>query len=320
MNETSCNTGNIFDIQRMSLHDGPGIRTTIFMKGCSLHCFWCQNPEGIHMKPEIQFFPDRCIGCGECASVCRLHQVDIQKHLHNFQRADCVGCGRCASVCPAGSLVLSGKEWSVDALLEEALRDRPFYGAVGGVTVSGGEPLLQYEFITKFLQRLQEEGVHTAVESALNVPFSAIESVRPYVSLFIIDMKHPDNQKHKKYTGCGNKQILKNIRSLDDTDSDYKIRIPVVPGVNDDLDTMNAFDRFFSSLKRIYSVELMPYHAFGLGKYSSLDMNTSTQQGLATPSAEHLTELAKALTHACVEFRNGAKIITVPNGGKTCNH
>lgn len=301
-------TGRIFDIQRMSLHDGPGIRTTVFFKGCNLRCFWCHNPESYKKGKELQYFAERCIGCGLCVSKCqyRCHSIDQKTGVHTFLRDNCENCGQCASVCPSGSLVLSGSDWSVPDLVSEVMRDKPFFdNSGGGITASGGEPLLQHEFLKAFWDQLREKHVHTAIESALNVPFSAIEDVLPYTDLFLVDFKHPDANEHENITGSSNELILHNIKLLDQTGIEYCIRIPIIPGVNDTVDTMAAFDKVIGNLKNPTHVELMPYHKYGLGKYNSMGLDTSKQDGLDAPAEEQLFQLANAFTSIQVEFRSG---------------
>lgn len=318
--ETKELTGRIFDIQRMSLHDGPGIRTTVFFKGCSLRCFWCHNPESIRFALEIQYFPDRCIGCGLCREACELgcHQFDAQSGQHLFQRERCISCGRCAGVCPAQSLVLSGKDWQVEALVKEVLRDRPFYEqSQGGVTASGGEPLLQPDFVACFFHRLHQKGIHTALETALYVPEGALQQVLPEVDFLLADLKYPEAEGHRRAVGADNEQILKNLQLVDQSDVVYCVRIPVIPGVNDQDDVMRQFEAVLRPLKRLPYVELMPYHDFGLGKYDSLARDSSRQAGMTAPTKDRLIELAKQLHSHTVIFRNGSKQITV-NGGIVC--
>jgi pyruvate formate lyase activating enzyme len=308
-------TARVSNIQRMSLHDGPGIRTTVFFKGCNLHCFWCHNPESIAGGAEVQFIPARCIGCGECLRNCQWgnHTIDAQGR-HMFDRIHCIGCGRCCTACPTGALRLVGEAWTVEALVAHLLRDRPFFErSGGGVTLSGGEPLLQYEFAVLLLLELKRLGIHTAIESALLVPYSTIERLLPVTDLFLVDMKHPDPVEHERATGQRNTEILSNIRLLDASGARYWIRIPVVPGVNDNTTTFQAFNAFLEPLKNLGNVELMPYHAYGLSKYTSLDRDSSKLEALKAPDREQLVQLAECI-HRPVEFRQGSKRIHVEGG------
>lgn len=312
-------TGRIFDIQRMSLHDGPGIRTTVFFKGCNLRCFWCHNPESYKKSKELQYFAQKCIACGLCVSQCQYgcHSIDQNTGVHSFLRDSCHNCGRCASVCPSRSLVFTGSDWSIANLISEVMRDKPFFdNSGGGVTASGGEPLLQYEFLAAFFHKLKEKHIHTVIESALNVPFSAIEAVLAYTDLFLVDFKHPDANEHEKITGSSNELILHNINLLDQSGVKYCIRIPIIPGVNDTVETMTAFDKIIGNLKNPTHVELMPYHDYGIGKYNSMGLDTSKQDGLDAPLEEELLQLADAFTSIPVEFRSGSQKIVIHQKAK----
>ena len=187
--------GTVFDIQRFSIHDGPGIRTTVFLKGCSLRCFWCHNPEGIRPQPEIQFEPEKCIGCGECVKVCEQNAQHLEDGQRLYARDNCTVCGQCVETCFAGGLSLIGKSMSVDAVLAEVLQDAAFYrSSGGGVTFSGGEPVLQTEFLAAVLERCQSEGVHTAIETAGYYAWDRLERLLPHVDMVMMDLKHMDSE------------------------------------------------------------------------------------------------------------------------------
>ncbi|MEM2111061.1 MAG: glycyl-radical enzyme activating protein, partial [Candidatus Bathyarchaeia archaeon] len=211
--------GCVFDIQRFSVHDGPGIRTVVFLKGCSLHCFWCQNPEGIHLKPEIMFFPERCIACGKCVAICPEKSHVIKDGIHYFLREKCTSCGKCVEVCYAGALQLTGKEMTVDEVLDEVLKDRKFYEiSGGGVTLSGGDVVVQHEFAYAILERCKTEGLHTAIETAANCEWKVLENLLPVTDLIMMDIKLLDPKKHKEVTGVSNERILENAQKLSKTD------------------------------------------------------------------------------------------------------
>lgn len=312
--------GTIFDIQRMSLHDGPGIRTTVFLKGCAMRCFWCHNPESLSCGVDIQFFAGRCIGCGLCMEACprRCHWFDEKNGAHIYDRRNCIQCGKCAAVCPSGSLVKTGYSMTADDLAERVSRDKPFFDrSGGGVTVSGGEPLLQAAFVSRLFQNLRGQGIHTAVETALNVPPESLAEVMPHTGLFLADIKHPDSQVHRAVTGAGNGRILQNLSLLDESGAPYCIRIPVIPGVNDSEEVMAAFQEIIGKLEHPLYLELMPYHEYGTGKYKSLSRDHSRLEALHPPSKEKLVQLAKCFTAIEVRFRDGAKEITI-TGGVLC--
>ena len=306
--------GRIFDVQRMSLHDGPGIRTTIFLKGCNLRCFWCHNPESARSDNDLQYFAQRCIGCGLCKEACP-HQLHHFTPAHQIDREQCMRCGLCAEACPAQALVYVGRSVSVEEILPELLRDVPFYrNTGGGVTLSGGEPLLQPAFASELLKALKENGVNTLIETALHLPWENIEQVIPWTDHFYVDFKHPDDEMHKKVTGVSNKRILENLQRLDKTGCAYTVRIPTIPGVNDSEDTFRAIDRALQGLSSLKEVELMPYHAFGVGKYESLGMDTETFRTMQPPSVERLTELAACIRCVPVSFRDGGKQVRFLKG------
>lgn len=317
--ETSEIYGTIFDIQRMSLHDGPGIRTTVFFKGCSMRCFWCHNPESLIPGPNIQFFTDRCIGCRLCETVCpeTCHCFN-DSGAHIFQRNNCKKCGKCAKICPSGSLVKTGEKVTLEELVSLVSRDKAFYDhSGGGVTASGGEPLLQSKFLSAFFQTLKVQGIHTAMETALNVPEEALMDVLPHTDFFFADMKHPDSAIHKALTGAANERILQNFSILDKSGLPYAIRIPVIPGVNDTEEVMRAFQANIRKLRHPMYLELMPYHEFGIGKYDSLSADRSRLDTIHPPSGEKLMQLAACFDSIKVIFRDGSKEITY-KGGMLC--
>lgn len=284
--------GCVFNIQRMAIDDGPGIRTVVFLKGCKLHCFWCHNPESWKLKPEIQYYPERCIGCRACEYVCPKNLHHFENNTHKFIREKCIACGACADVCPTNSLILAGEMMTVDEVVEEAKRDLPFFKRTnGGVTISGGEPLSQPDFTFAVLKRLKEDGVNTAVESSFYVKWNIIERIIKYVDFFLIDIKIGNNDKHRKVIGIPNELIIKNIRLLDETGAKYCIRTPIIPGVNDDKNSMREIYDIIKQLKNIEYIELMPYHSMGESKYTSLGLEKKFI-GMNAPEKELLVTLA----------------------------
>ena len=243
--------GIIFDIQRFSVHDGPGIRTTVFMKGCSLRCGWCHNPEGLCMEPQVQFFKEHCIGCGRCGG---------QRELENVSK------------CPAGALKRVGKNYTPEELLEEVLADLDFYGVDGGVTFSGGECLLQADFVAHMLERLKDRGVTTAVDTCGNVPWENIEKTLPWCDTWLYDIKCADWEKHRRFTGSGNDRILENLKKLGQTGANIWIRVPVIPDCNDDHSEMERIAAIAASVPGVSRVTLMPYHTLGKSKYETLGL------------------------------------------------
>ena len=265
-------TGRIFDIQRYSVHDGPGIRTTVFVAGCNLRCFWCHNPEALETKERVFFNKVRCIGCGECIRVCtrQCHRHGEEGHI--ILRDQCTCCGSCVRVCWSGALSMTSSKKEVDEILKTVLLDKPFYKHSGGMTVSGGEPLLQTEFVVALLSGAKKEGIHTAVDTAGDVPFTTFLEVIPYTDIFLYDLKCMDEELHRSVTGISNRRILENLKKLSKTQAAIIVRIPVVPGVNNSAQNMSDSANFLKKLGGNIQVELLTFHGFGSGKYESLGL------------------------------------------------
>ena len=304
-------TGTVINIQRFSIHDGPGIRTTVFFKGCSLRCFWCHNPESIRPQQEIQFYPGRCIGCQECLAVCPQGAHSFEDG-HEYARESCIVCGQCVDVCCTNAVELTGRRMSADEVLTEVLADRAFYETSGGgITLSGGEPLLQREFAHAILARCQEEGVHTAVETAANCPWSFLEELLPVVDLFMMDIKHMDPLKHKDATGASNERILANARRLASTGKPVLFRIPVVPTVNDTVQDISAIAAYVRELgelgvasvnraQGLPQLELLAFHRLAADKYRSLGLDYRAAT-LEPPSKAHMKQLTRAAAQEGIE-------------------
>jgi pyruvate formate lyase activating enzyme len=297
-------SGIVTNIQRFSIHDGPGIRTTVFLKGCNLRCFWCHNPETLRTEPEIQIFPDRCIGCGACLERCEQHAHIAVDGQRQFLRERCVACGRCADTCYAESLVLVGEHKTVDEVVEEVLRDEPFYArSGGGITLSGGEPLLQFEFALEILARSKEEGLHTAIETAANYSWERLKAILPFTDLVMMDIKLLDNELHRACTGVGNGRILDNAQRLGREHKPLIVRTPVVPGVNDCEAQILPIAAFAARLPNLLYYELLPFHPMATGKYQSLDMDYRASQ-LQSPPKEQMEALAEAARRVGIEVKH----------------
>ena len=272
-------TGRIFNIQRYSLHDGSGIRTLVFLKGCPLKCLWCSNPESQKSMPELGFIEARCVGqeaCGApCVSACLEEAVLLDgRGKPAIDRSACDNCGRCAEACCYDALKLVGREMSVAEVLAEAEKDRPFYRrSGGGVTIGGGEPMAQYKFTTELLEAAQAEYLHTAMETSGHVTWERLEGALRYVDLLHFDLKHMDPRRHEELTGRSNELILSNLGRVlcIKEPEDVVIRIPVIPGCNDSVENIRESATFVSQFG-FRQIELMPYHRFGVSKYHQYGM------------------------------------------------
>lgn len=260
--------GIVFDIQRCSLHDGPGIRTTVFLKGCPLRCLWCHNPESYRRSPQIGFQQSRCTSCLNCASACdhQAHRVDPLGN-HVLDRERCVVCGQCISACPQEALRLFGREMSVDEVMVEVEADRMFYArSGGGLTLSGGEPMLQFEFTRALLLEARSRGVHTCLETSGQAPSARYEELLPLVDLFLFDIKATDPHKHAALTGIDNALIQQNLALLLDRGAGVILRCPLVPGVNDDTAHLAAIAAWSQREPGPRGIEIMAYHNMGREK------------------------------------------------------
>ena len=271
---------NIFSIKKFAVHDGDGIRTTVFFKGCPLKCVWCHNPEGISFKSQLGFFAHKCISCGECEQACEFG-AHIIGGGHDFLRDKCVSCGRCEDACSNGALILYGKEYSVEQLIPILLEDKDFYdNSGGGVTLSGGECLSQADFCAELLKELKKHGIHTAVDTCGFVSRQVIEKVMPYTDIFLYDLKAFDDDVHIKCTGKSNKLILENLEFIDKSGKSIEIRIPYVPDFNDD--QMEKMSRYLKSFKNISKIKVLPYHNYAGSKYSAVNLENSLPKNLPT--------------------------------------
>ncbi len=288
--ENNMKNALIFEIKHFAVHDGPGIRTTVFFKGCPLSCIWCHNPEGISFKSELASFEHKCIGCGVCTYTCQNGAHSLNEKGHFLDRTKCTACGDCVNVCRGDVLKLYGKSVTVAEIVSEVLQDKDFYeNSGGGVTLSGGECLMQADFCAELLKELKKEGIHTAVDTSGYVKREEIDKVMPYTDLFLYDIKAIDESVHIKCTGKSNKLILENLEYIDSLGKSIEIRYPYVPFFNSG--EKGKIAEFVSSLKNVTEVKVLPYHNYAGSKYSALGMDCTLPETL--PFDEEIKDAEK---------------------------
>ena len=270
----------IFDVQRGSFVDGPGIRTTVFFKGCNLACKWCHNPESQSKNKQILFYRDKCTGCGKCKSVCP------------YALEKCDFCGKCALFCPNDAREIYGKEYTVEEVLSEILKDKDYYNATGGVTFSGGECMLQIDFLKAILEKCKENGVHTAVDTAGCVPWEYFERILPFTDLFLYDVKCFSEDLHKQGTGVSNRLILQNLLRLQKRNKKITVRIPLIPTFNDEPKELKKIAEFLENAA-INDIEVLPYHALGEHKWKAVGLPINAY----TPPTKERLEEVKRMFH-----------------------
>ncbi len=284
-------TGIVFKIQKYSIHDGPGIRTTVFLKGCPLNCWWCHNPEGQEPSGVIVYHKEKCHHCGRCIEVCNNEAVYFRNKDLKWERNKCTHCYNCIDICPENALESIGRKMTVSSLMDVVEKDTIFYDeSGGGVTFTGGEPFQQYEFLYEMLKSCKRKGIHTAIETSGYTAWDRMENIAGYTDLFLYDLKLMDEGKHIKYTGVSNKTILQNLEKLSAIHNNICVRIPIIPGVNDDEENIDRSILFLKSTS-IRNIGILPYHDIGIYKYDKLGIQYRLK-GLITTEVHEMQKIA----------------------------
>ncbi|MBQ3141333.1 MAG: glycyl-radical enzyme activating protein [Clostridia bacterium] len=287
-------TGTIFNIQKFCVNDGPGIRTTVFFKGCPLDCLWCHNPESKSARAQVLFDTDKCLLCGGCVTVCPDSRHRLENAAHLFEREGCAGCGQCTERCLSGALSLAGRRVGVQEVMTEVLRDRDFYCNGGGLTLSGGEPLAQPEFALALLRAAKAEGLHTCIETCGFAKWETVDAVRPFVDLFLYDYKLTDPEEHRRCTGVSNRRILENLRLLNENGASVILRCPIIPGINDTPQHFSGIASLAEELDCIKAIDVEPYHPLGSSKAALLGRDYALK-GLTFPAEEEVQNWLTAI-------------------------
>jgi len=306
--------GRVFDIQRFSVHDGPGIRTTVFLKGCPLRCLWCHNPEGISAAPQVSFLPEKCLACGECVRICThdAHRLEGSYRsgepiVHAYNREACETCGECTRHCDSGSLEFVGRPMTVEDVMKEVGQDRTFYaGTGGGVTISGGEPLSQIDFTVALLHAARDMGIHRCLETSGFASWERFRPLLPLVDLFLYDCKETDPHRHETFTGQSNQLIIENLWRLHEAGARVQLQCPIVPGFNDRQDHFTAIAALAQSLPRLDGVQLLPYHPLGESKLQRFGLNPAADMPRQPMDPAELDRWASWLREKGVRVVNAA--------------
>lgn len=268
------NKGVVFNIQKCSIHDGPGIRTTVFLKGCPLRCQWCANPESQNIEPEVVSFFARCIKCNKCMLVCPLDCISNNESRYEINKNVCTNCGMCADICFAESKQIIGKEMTPEEVLKEILKDKMYFAnSKGGVTFSGGEPIIQPYFLAEITKKCHDNQISVAVETCGYGDYDLFSPALDYIDLIYFDLKHTDDEVHKKLTGLSNEIILENLKKINSHGMEIILRVAIIPGYNDQKENLLEVARIALKTHNVKAVELMPYHNLGESKYNSLGRN-----------------------------------------------
>jgi len=305
---SSNKKGIVFSIERYAIHDGPGIRTLVYLKGCPLRCLWCANPEGQKASAELVYFEEKCIGCGKCIKACPENAVSLIKGRLVTDYRRCKACGECVRVCPTGARYIYGKYMTVQEIVEICKKDLSYYRRTeGGVTLSGGEPTYQYEFALAILKSCKENYINTAIETSGFCSWEKLRNILSYTDYVLYDLKHMDPVEHKKLAGVSNNLILNNLKKASKMGKPIFIRVPVIPNFNDSLGNIEAMVSFIKIIKNnnnIVTINLLPYHEYGKGKYTRLQRVYSLNN-IKPPSNNDVNRIKRKIENAGLEVKIG---------------
>lgn len=298
------NVATIFNVQKYSVHDGPGIRTSVFFKGCPLSCWWCHNPESQDNKIQLMHFKNKCTSCGKCVTNCPNNAITLDDKGIAIDKEKCTLSGHCVDVCAYGAMEITGREISASDLIKEIRKDEVFYKqSSGGVTFTGGEPLNQIEVLTNVAKQCHDLEIHTTLDTCLFASWDKLSKIVPYIDLFLVDLKHIDSNVHEKYTGVPNELILDNMKKLSDLGKRIFVRIPIIPGINDSIETMDKTIEFLKTMN-FEQVNLLPYHKIGMDKYTRLQEDYKLKE-LNEPTMEDMTTIAQIFKNKGINVKIG---------------
>ena len=297
--------GIIFNIQKFCIHDGDGIRTCVFLKGCPLRCIWCHNAEGLQGGRQLAFNANQCLNCGECSSMCPSGCHGVSQGIHSLDASSCTYCGKCADNCPTEAVRIVGRTISVQEVMREIIADRPFYkNSGGGVTLSGGEPFMQAGFAQAIAEECKKEGITLCIETCGYCKEEDILRLAPYTEMFLFDFKHYSPEKHKEYTGVDNGVILNNLRLLQTLGKPVILRCPIIPDCNDAVDHYESIAKLANEMNNIVEIHIEPYHPLGVDKYSTLGMTAGYSRSdiMPTEDAERIVDTLRSMTDTPVKI------------------